>query len=113
MPLMSSVRRFPQVVILFIAIALPRTVLAQQVGVSGQSYDGTATKRAPIIPFLEGTDVFWTLVKKDALDDHRVWAPNKLEANIFPHLVFYQNVTDVLNVDDQDQRASGEKGRGV
>jgi hypothetical protein len=35
----------------------------------------TETNRAPIIPFLEGTDVFWTLVKKDALDDGAAFFP--------------------------------------
>jgi len=54
----------------------------------------------------EGTDVFWTLVKKDALNDKQVFIPNKLEANIFPHLVFYQNFTDILDIDRQAQRAA-------
>jgi hypothetical protein len=108
---MSSVRRLRHVLIFFIAVAMPRTVVARQVSISPQTYDSTETNRAPIIPFLEGTDVFWTLVKKDALDGHTVFWPNKLEANIFPHLILYQNFTDVLNVDDQDQRASGQRGQ--
>jgi len=77
---------------------------AQQVGLP-QTRETTETNRAPIIPFLEGTDVFWTLVKKDALDDSRVVFPNKLEANIFPHLVFYQDFTDVLDIDQQADKA--------
>jgi hypothetical protein len=71
----------------------------------------TETNRAPIIPFLEGTDVFWTIVKKDSLDEARVFFPNKLEANIFPHLVVYQTFTDVLDVDRQAARA--DRGEGV
>ena len=71
----------------------------------------TETNRAPIIPFLEGTDVFWTIVKKDALDESTVFFPNKLEANIFPHLVVYQNFSDVLDINQQAARA--ERGAGV
>lgn len=71
----------------------------------------TETNRAPIIPFLEGTDVFWTIVKKDSLDESAVFFPNKLEANIFPHLVVYQNFSDVLDINQQAARA--ESGAGV
>src|SRR6185436_1467196 len=46
--------------------------------------------------------------KKDALDENAVWFPNKLEANIFPHLVFYQNFSDILDIDRQAQRAAGQ-----
>jgi hypothetical protein len=103
-------------VVVAVTILLPSRVVAgepQQVGV-GQAggSDTTETNRAPIIPFLEGTDVFWTLVKKDALDAGASWFPNKLEANIFPHLVFYQNFTDILDIDRQTQRAAGQ-GKGV
>jgi hypothetical protein len=102
-----------QLLMFFIAIALPQASVAdQQVGADQILTGGetTETNRAPIIPFLEGTDVFWTLVKKDALDDSPVFLPNKLEANIFPHLVFYQNFTDILDIDRQAQRAARQDG---
>ena len=89
-------------------------VSAQQIsaGAGGAiTSETTETNRAPIIPFLEGTDVFWTIVKKDALDADAVFFPNKLEANIFPHLVAYQNFSDVLDINRQAARA--ELGKGV
>jgi hypothetical protein len=74
----------------------------------------TETNRPAAIPFLEGTDVFWTVVKKDALDDGAVFFPNKLEANIFPHLFLYQSFTDILDIDEQAKKATGDRGnRGV
>jgi hypothetical protein len=97
------------VFIVFIAISLPRASVAGQQVAAGQLLTGgetTETNRAPIIPFLEGTDVFWTLVKKDARDDGAVFFPNKLEANIFPHLVLYQNFTDILDIDDQFEKST-------
>ncbi len=76
-----------QLLLCLIVTVLPATSFAgQQIG-AGQpvtTSETTETNRAPIIPFLEGTDVFWTLAKKDALDDKRVFFPNKLEGNIFP-----------------------------
>lgn len=50
----------------------------------------TETNRGPIVPFLEGTDVFVTS------DDGVVF-----EAGIFPHLVVAQNYTDMLRIDPQ------------
>jgi hypothetical protein len=73
----------------------------------------TETNRPAAIPFLEGTDVFWTFVKRDALDDGAVFFPNKLEGNIFPHLFLYQNFTDILDVDEQARRAARQDGRGM
>jgi hypothetical protein len=101
-----------QLLLFAVAIGLPRVSVAQQVGAGDTPSTGetTETNRAPIIPFLEGTDVFWTLVKKDALDDRPVFFPNKLEANIFPHLVFYQNFTDILDIDRQATRAARRDG---
>ena len=99
-----------QLVMFLIATALPVPSVAEQQIQPLTSVETTETNRAPIIPFLEGTDVFWTLVKKDALDDKRVFFPNKLEANIFPHLVFYQNFTDILDIDRQVERAAGSEG---
>lgn len=45
------------------------------------------TNAQPIVPFLEGTDVF-TAFRGDT----------RFEANIFPHLIAYQNYTDLLDV---------------
>lgn len=101
-----------QLLMLLMVTALPSTSLAGQQIAAGQPVangETTETNRAPIIPFLEGTDVFWTLAKKDALDDEPVFFPNKLEGNIFPHLVFYQNFTDILDIDRQAQRAADLK----
>lgn len=58
----------------------------------------TETNRGPIIPFLESTEVFWTLRGGDT------WFPNRLEGDIFPHLVVYQNFSDVLSLDRQAER---------
>src|SRR5688572_26998492 len=102
-----------QLLMFFIAIVQPQASVAEQQVGAGQILTGgetTEANRAPIIPFLEGTDVFWTLVKKDALDDNPVFLPNKLEANIFPHLMFYQNFTDILDIDRQAQRAARQDG---
>jgi hypothetical protein len=69
--------------------------------VSAQTNGGpaeTETNRGPIIPFLEATEVFWTLRGGGS------WFPNRLEGDIFPHLVVYQNFSDVLNLDQQRQR---------
>lgn len=112
--------RHAQWLVLVLVALLAAPAAAQQVTAPGASGGGggsetsagtTETNRAPIIPFLEGTDVFWTLVKKDALDrSGAVFFPNKLEANIFPHLVFYQTFSDVLDIDRQAQRAAGQAG---
>jgi hypothetical protein len=81
--------------------------------------DTTETNRPPVVPFLEGTDVFWTLVKHDALDSRAVFFPNKLEANIFPHLFVYQNFTDILDIDRQARQAAdgeaadGQRNKGI
>jgi hypothetical protein len=58
---------------------------------------GLETNSGPIIPFLEGTDVFFA-VRKDTV----------FEADIFPHLVAVQNFSDVLDV--QKQRLRGPAG---
>src|SRR5688572_4971939 len=56
----------------------------------------TVTNPGAIVPFLEGTDVFFSL-KEDTI----------FEADIMPHLIAYQNFDDVLNIDAQ--RARGGK----
>ena len=72
-----------------VLLSLGTSSAAQQVGVDQLTGagGGTETNRSPIIPFLEGTDVFWTIVRHDALDQKAVFIPNKLEGDIFPHLV--------------------------
>jgi hypothetical protein len=61
----------------------------------------TETNSPPIIPFLEGTDVFWTLQGGEG--DQAVF-PNRLEADIFPHLVVSQNFTNVLDITAQARK---------
>jgi hypothetical protein len=53
---------------------------------------GIETNSGPIIPFLEGTEVF-TPLRKDVV----------FEADIFPHLVAFQNFADVIDLDKQDE----------
>jgi acid phosphatase len=52
-----------------------------------------ATNAGPLIPFLEGTDVFFSL-KQDTV----------FEADIMPHLVAVQNFTDVIDLQKQQDR---------
>jgi hypothetical protein len=70
--------------------------------------DTTETNRGPIIPFLEGTDVFWTVFAGDPIgtlpEEVENFFPYRLEADIFPHLVVFQNFTDVLDVRRQAER---------
>lgn len=68
----------------------------------------------PIVPFLEATDVFWS--SPDFKNDRKVdgvrdfyQPPFKLEANIFPHLIFRQTYTDVIEVESQDDRADDDE----
>ena len=53
---------------------------------------GIETNSGPIIPFLEGTEVF-TPLRNDVV----------FEADIFPHLVAFQNFADVIDLDKQDE----------
>jgi hypothetical protein len=53
----------------------------------------TVTNAGPLIPFLEGTDVFFAL-REDTV----------FEADILPHLVGFQNFTDVLDIEEQARR---------
>jgi hypothetical protein len=54
---------------------------------------GIETNSGPIIPFLEGTDVFSPLRKEVVF-----------EADIFPHLVVYQNFSNVIDIREQARR---------
>jgi hypothetical protein len=58
------------------------------------------TNAQPIVPFLEGTDVF-TAFRDDT----------RFEANIFPHLFAFQNYSDLLDVERQTARAAAGDGR--
>ena len=58
----------------------------------------TVTNPGPIVPFLEGTDVFFSL-RQDTV----------FEADIVPHLIAYQNFDDVLDINGQRRRAQGGK----
>lgn len=77
-----------------LGLMLPCTAAGQTVVLP---LDSTETNRGPIIPFLEGTDVYWTVKAKEL----KPWFPNKLEGDIFPHLVVAQNFTDFVDVDEQ------------
>lgn len=87
-------------------IATCALLLATSVTVSGQVLGlparSTETNQPPIIPFLEGTDVFWTVQGGDPT------FPNLLEADLFPHLVAAQNFSSTLDVVEQGRR--GIKG---
>ncbi len=82
---------------LAIGVGLPAAAHAQQIPPA----DATETNRPPIIPFLEGTEIYWTLQSGDG---DRARFPNALEGDIFPHLVAYQNFTDVIDIDAQQLR---------
>ena len=52
------------------------------------------TNAGPIVPFLEGTDVFFAL-RRDTV----------FEADIMPHLVAFQNFSDVVDITEQTRRS--------
>ncbi len=67
----------------------------------------------PIVPFLEATDVFWSMPDAGSREDARPDSdqfepPYVLEANIFPHLIFRQTYTDVLEVETQASRKADD-----
>ena len=78
-------------------LATSVTASGQVLGLPGRS---TETNQPPIIPFLEGTDVFWTIQGGDPT------FPNLLEADLFPHLVAAQNFSSTLDVVEQGRRGS-------
>jgi hypothetical protein len=73
-----------------------QVAFAQDTASTPRTERTTVTNPGPIVPFLEGTDVFFSL-KEDTI----------FEADILPHLIAYQNFDDVLNIDTQ--RAKGGK----
>jgi len=62
---------------------------------------GIETNSGPIIPFLEGTDVFISLEKTP---DESWRRSTVFEGDIFPHMVVYQNFTDVIDAGRQSGR---------
>jgi hypothetical protein len=94
-PVSMAAVRARLLVALFVLSLFPSPSAAQQVSAS------TETNRGPVIPFLEGTDVFWTVRR---FDEPAAWFPNRLEADIFPHLVGAQNFTDIIDIDKQQAR---------
>jgi hypothetical protein len=88
--------RFIATFALLLATAV--TARAQMVALPGSS---TETNQPPIIPFLEGTDVFWTVQRST---DGEPAFPNLLEADLFPHLVASQNFSSTLDVLEQSSR---------
>lgn len=95
------------IVALFSCLAGVATATAQ----SSQKVEPPPTpfSMGPIVPFLEATDVFWST--PDFRNSRKVEGrrdyyqpPFKLEANIFPHLIFRQTYTDVIELEAQDDR---------
>ena len=76
-------------------VATPVIATGQVLGLPARS---TETNQPPIIPFLEGTDVFWTIQSDDPT------FPNLLEADLFPHLVASQNFSSTLDAVAQSRR---------
>ena len=85
--------RFIATFALLLATAV--TASGQVVALPGSS---TETNQPPIIPFLEGTDVFWTIQGGDPT------FPNRLEADLFPHLVAAQNFSNTFDLVEQSRR---------
>ena len=64
-------------------------------GGAGDDARPTVTNAGPLIPFLEGTDVFVSL-REDTV----------FEADILPHFVAFQNFSDVIDIAEQSRRAA-------
>jgi hypothetical protein len=93
------------------AMLAPRPVAGQSTALPDSlagAADTTETNRPPIIPFLEGTDIFWTVQSGKRLDSI---FPNRLEGDIFPHLVVLQNYTDLLNIEKQTAKGDVKRLR--
>lgn len=75
-----------------------RTASAQTTGDDTGDARTTLTNAGPLVPFLEGTDVFFALHQDTVF-----------EADIRPHLVAFQNFTDLIDIAEQAQRAGGPK----
>jgi hypothetical protein len=90
------------IAVLLVLLGSAAAADAQTVVFNPGEIDAPAT--SSIVPFLEGTDVFWTIYGEDDLDD-RFW-PYRLEADLFPHLVVLQDYTRLLNLDRQVDEVS-------
>ena len=85
----------------FVVFVLPHPLAAQ-----AMAPRGIEPNSGPIIPFLEGTDVFVSFEKTP----DQSWRRNTVfEGDIFPHMVVYQNFTDVI--DAGRQSGSGQPKR--
>ena len=87
--------RFRFIATFALLVVTPVIAAGQVLGLPGRS---TETNQPPIIPFLEGTDVFWTIQSDDPT------FPNLLEADLFPHLVASQNFSSTLDAVAQSRR---------
>jgi hypothetical protein len=84
-----------------VCLTLSGTAFAQ--ADAGDAGDGgnartTVTNAGPLVPFLEGTDVFFAL-RQDTV----------FEADMRPHLVAFQNFSDLIDITEQARRAGGPK----
>ena len=73
---------------------LPLSAAAQDAGATPRAPRESQTNPGPLVPFLEGTDVFFSL-RQDTV----------FEADIVPHLIAFQNFDNVLDIDEQAARA--------
>lgn len=90
-----SYRVLPACVLMLLAVASQVTAQppADQAGQPAPENPATpVTNAGPIIPFLEGTDVFFAL-RRDTV----------FEADIMPHLVAFQDFSDVIDITEQTQ----------
>lgn len=85
--------------VLTLALAVPWSAAAQDPVPAPRNERPTVTNPGQLIPFLEGTDVFFAL-REDTI----------FEADIMPHLIAYQNFSDLVDINEQSRRAGG---RGV
>ncbi len=72
-------------------------------GAEPQPEPTTETNPGAMVPFLEGTDVFWSIWARDS----ETWFPYKLEADIFPHLVVAQDFTSLIDPNEIAKRQQG------
>ena len=75
-------------------LAAAKTATAEML----EGFEPGQAGRERLVPFLEGTDVFWTLGSELPLpgDSEGKWPYYALEADIFPHLIAYQSFTNLL-----------------
>ena len=86
------------VLLALIGATLTSPATAQDATPAPRNDRSTLTNPGGLIPFLEGTDVFFSL-REDTV----------FEADIMPHLVAYQNFSDLVDISAQTARA-GQRG---